>query len=86
MTTSLVSINDFFSLLYSTRYEVQEEDGEKMNLPVYFRERHTKQGGGYSSGTMLFGQPLLITVPRHNLSVDALYQKVLERVGLVIVL
>ncbi|XP_031424285.1 ubiquitin carboxyl-terminal hydrolase 4 isoform X1 [Clupea harengus] len=62
-------------------YEVQEEDGEKMNLPVYFRERHTKQGGGYSSGTMLFGQPLLITVPRHNLSVDALYQKVLERVG-----
>lgn len=52
-----------------------------MNLPVYFRERHCKQGGGYSSGTMLFGQPLLITVPRNNLSVDALYQKVLERIG-----
>ncbi|XP_076125184.1 ubiquitin carboxyl-terminal hydrolase 4 [Alosa pseudoharengus] len=62
-------------------YEVQEEDSEKMNLPVYFRERHYKQGGGYSSGTMLFGQPLLITVPRNNLSIDTLYHKVLERIG-----
>lgn len=62
-------------------YEVEEESSEKMNLPVYFRERHYKQGGGYSSGTLLFGQPLLITVPRHNLSIDTLYQKVLERIG-----
>uniref|UniRef100_A0A8C5BL21 Ubiquitin carboxyl-terminal hydrolase n=1 Tax=Gadus morhua TaxID=8049 RepID=A0A8C5BL21_GADMO len=47
-------------------YEVQVEDSEQMNLPVYFRERHSKQAGG-SGGTMLFGQPLLLTVPRHNL-------------------
>uniref|UniRef100_A0A672LSY5 Ubiquitin carboxyl-terminal hydrolase n=1 Tax=Sinocyclocheilus grahami TaxID=75366 RepID=A0A672LSY5_SINGR len=58
------------------------EDSEKMNLPVYFRERHAKHSGG-SSGTMLFGQPLLITVPRHNLTVDTLYEHVLERIGLV---
>uniref|UniRef100_A0A672LSU3 Ubiquitin carboxyl-terminal hydrolase 4 n=1 Tax=Sinocyclocheilus grahami TaxID=75366 RepID=A0A672LSU3_SINGR len=61
-------------------YEVLEEDSEKMNLPVYFRERHAKHSGG-SSGTMLFGQPLLITVPRHNLTVDTLYEHVLERIG-----
>lgn len=61
-------------------YEVQEEDSEKMNLPVYFRERHSKHAGG-SSSTMLFGQPLLITVPRHNLIADVLYDKILERIG-----
>ncbi|XP_036426871.1 ubiquitin carboxyl-terminal hydrolase 4 [Colossoma macropomum] len=61
-------------------YEVLEEDSERMNLPVYFRERHMKHSGG-SSGTMLFGQPLLITVPRHNLSPDTLYERVLERIG-----
>lgn len=62
------------------RYEVQEEDSEKMNLPVYFRERHSKHAGS-SSSTMLFGQPLLITVPRHNLVADVLYEKILERIG-----
>uniref|UniRef100_A0AAR2JCP7 Ubiquitin carboxyl-terminal hydrolase n=1 Tax=Pygocentrus nattereri TaxID=42514 RepID=A0AAR2JCP7_PYGNA len=56
---------------------------ERMNLPVYFRERHMKHSGG-SSGTMLFGQPLLITVPRHNLSPDTLYERVLERIGWVL--
>ncbi|CAL8401991.1 unnamed protein product [Arctogadus glacialis] len=61
-------------------YEVQEEDSEQMNLPVYFRERHSKQAGG-SGGTMLFGQPLLLTVPRHNLLAEALYLRILERIG-----
>uniref|UniRef100_A0A673AJW5 Ubiquitin carboxyl-terminal hydrolase n=1 Tax=Sphaeramia orbicularis TaxID=375764 RepID=A0A673AJW5_9TELE len=61
-------------------YEVQEEDSEKMNLPVYFRERHSKHAGS-STSTMLFGQPLLITVPRHNLIADVLYDKILERIG-----
>uniref|UniRef100_A0A8C6PAF3 Ubiquitin carboxyl-terminal hydrolase n=1 Tax=Nothobranchius furzeri TaxID=105023 RepID=A0A8C6PAF3_NOTFU len=53
-------------------YEVQEEDRERMNLPVYFRERHSKHMGS-SSSTSLFGQPLLISVPRHNLVADVLY-------------
>uniref|UniRef100_A0A8C5FKY2 Ubiquitin carboxyl-terminal hydrolase n=1 Tax=Gadus morhua TaxID=8049 RepID=A0A8C5FKY2_GADMO len=61
-------------------YEVQVEDSEQMNLPVYFRERHSKQAGG-SGGTMLFGQPLLLTVPRHNLLAEALYLRILERIG-----
>lgn len=62
------------------RYEVQEEDSERMNLPVYFRERHSKHAGS-STSTMLFGQPLLITVPKHNLIADVLYDKILERIG-----
>uniref|UniRef100_A0A8C6VUM3 Ubiquitin carboxyl-terminal hydrolase n=1 Tax=Nothobranchius furzeri TaxID=105023 RepID=A0A8C6VUM3_NOTFU len=62
-------------------YEVQEEDRERMNLPVYFRERHSKHMGS-SSSTSLFGQPLLISVPRHNLVADVLYVKILERIGL----
>uniref|UniRef100_A0A3Q3R0Y4 Ubiquitin carboxyl-terminal hydrolase n=1 Tax=Monopterus albus TaxID=43700 RepID=A0A3Q3R0Y4_MONAL len=61
-------------------YEVQEEDSERMNLPVYFRERHSKHAGS-STSTTLFGQPLLITVPRHNLIADVLYDKILERIG-----
>uniref|UniRef100_A0A3B4UF72 Ubiquitin carboxyl-terminal hydrolase n=2 Tax=Seriola TaxID=8160 RepID=A0A3B4UF72_SERDU len=61
-------------------YEVQEEDSERMNLPVYFRERHSKHAGS-STSTMLFGQPLLITVPRHNLIADVLYDMILERIG-----
>uniref|UniRef100_A0A671VQI5 Ubiquitin carboxyl-terminal hydrolase n=1 Tax=Sparus aurata TaxID=8175 RepID=A0A671VQI5_SPAAU len=55
-------------------------DSERMNLPVYFRERHSKHAGS-STSTMLFGQPLLITVPKHNLIADVLYDKILERIG-----
>lgn len=62
------------------RYEVQEEDSERMNLPVYFRERHSKHAGS-STSTMLFGQPLLINVPRQNLVADVLYDKIIERIG-----
>uniref|UniRef100_A0A3Q3XIA1 Ubiquitin carboxyl-terminal hydrolase n=1 Tax=Mola mola TaxID=94237 RepID=A0A3Q3XIA1_MOLML len=61
-------------------YEVQKEDSERMNLPVYFRERHSKHAGT-STSTMLFGQPLLITVPKHNLIADVLYEKILERIS-----
>uniref|UniRef100_A0AAX7TCQ7 Ubiquitin carboxyl-terminal hydrolase n=1 Tax=Astatotilapia calliptera TaxID=8154 RepID=A0AAX7TCQ7_ASTCA len=60
---------------------VQEENSERMSLPVYFRERHSKHAGS-STSTMLFGQPLLITVPRHNLIADVLYDKILERIGI----
>lgn len=71
-------------LLYACvfSYEVIEEDSERMNLPVYFRERDVKHSGG-SSCTMLFGQPFFITVPRHNLTPDTLYECVMERIRLV---
>ncbi len=74
-----MSITFVFCAAALCRYEVQEEDSERMNLPVYFRERHSKHAGS-STSTMLFGQPLLITVPRHNLIADVLYDKILERI------
>lgn len=76
--TSLYVTDVMFNMCCS--YEVQEEDSERMNLPVYFRERQSKHSGS-STTTMLFGQPLLITVSRHNLIADVLYDKILERIG-----
>ncbi|XP_048878468.1 ubiquitin carboxyl-terminal hydrolase 4 [Brienomyrus brachyistius] len=61
-------------------YEVEGDLGERVNLAVYFRERYSKLSGG-SSSTMLFGQPLLLTVPRQNLPMDVLYEKVLDRIS-----
>ncbi|XP_023659927.1 ubiquitin carboxyl-terminal hydrolase 4 [Paramormyrops kingsleyae] len=61
-------------------YEVEGDLGERVNLAVYFRERYSKLSGG-SSSTMLFGQPLLLTVPRQNLPMDMLYEKVLDRIS-----
>lgn len=69
------------SASFGCRYEVQEEDGERMNLPVYFRERHSKHASASSTSTVLFGQPLLITVPKHNLRAQVLYDRILERIG-----
>ncbi|XP_044287257.1 ubiquitin carboxyl-terminal hydrolase 11 isoform X2 [Varanus komodoensis] len=51
-------------------------------LPVYLRER--TQGRDYSDtycGVMLFGHPLLVSVPRDQLSWDALYQLLLCRLS-----
>uniref|UniRef100_H3DAV3 Ubiquitin carboxyl-terminal hydrolase n=1 Tax=Tetraodon nigroviridis TaxID=99883 RepID=H3DAV3_TETNG len=70
--------DDIFVWVFSTR--CRRMDGERMNLPVYFRERHNKHVGS-STSTVLFGQPLLITVPKHNLIADVLYDKILERIG-----
>uniref|UniRef100_H3BAQ6 Ubiquitin carboxyl-terminal hydrolase 4 n=1 Tax=Latimeria chalumnae TaxID=7897 RepID=H3BAQ6_LATCH len=63
-------------------YEVNsspEEDSEHISLPIYFRERRVRHTST-SSGTMLFGQPLMVSVPEQNLTVDKLYNVVLERI------
>lgn len=80
MLSALAVCCNVLLFVNACRYEVQEEDSERMNLPVYFRERHSKHVGS-SSSTLLFGQPLLISVPRHNLIADVLYDKILERIG-----
>ncbi|XP_075040021.1 ubiquitin carboxyl-terminal hydrolase 4 isoform X2 [Mixophyes fleayi] len=62
-------------------YEVKPsrgDDSEWITLPICFRERRFRQTT--SAGTILYGQPLLISVPRHNLTVDMLYNAVLERI------
>uniref|UniRef100_A0A670Z706 Ubiquitin carboxyl-terminal hydrolase n=1 Tax=Pseudonaja textilis TaxID=8673 RepID=A0A670Z706_PSETE len=53
-------------------------------LPIYLRER--TQGRDYSNsyyGVVLFGHPLLVSVPRDQLSSDALYEFLLHRLSLV---
>ncbi|KAM9326758.1 ubiquitin carboxyl-terminal hydrolase 4 [Gastrophryne carolinensis] len=62
-------------------YEVKSsrvDDSEWILLPLCFRERRYRQST--SAGTILFGQPLLVSVPRHNLTVEMLYGLILERI------
>ncbi|XP_044534802.1 ubiquitin carboxyl-terminal hydrolase 4 isoform X2 [Gracilinanus agilis] len=64
-------------------YEVcntAEDGSECVTFPVYFRERKIRQTSS-SSGTVLYGQPLLISVPKHKLTLDYLYQVICERIS-----
>ncbi|XP_010086020.1 PREDICTED: ubiquitin carboxyl-terminal hydrolase 4, partial [Pterocles gutturalis] len=64
-------------------YEVckpSEDSSEYVTLSVYFREKTMRQSSN-TSGTVLFGQPLLISVPKHKLTVDHLYSVVLEQIS-----
>ncbi|XP_075618078.1 ubiquitin carboxyl-terminal hydrolase 4 isoform X2 [Balearica regulorum gibbericeps] len=64
-------------------YEVckpSEDGSEYVTLSVYFREKTMRQSSN-TSGTVLFGQPLLISVPKHKLTVDHLYSVVLEQIS-----
>lgn len=67
------------------RYEVCStcaDGSECVTLPVYFRERKSRPSSP-SSGAVLYGQPLLVSVPKHTLTVESLYQAVCERIRLV---
>ncbi|XP_078399300.1 ubiquitin carboxyl-terminal hydrolase 4 isoform X1 [Cetorhinus maximus] len=62
---------------------VREEDSESskcINLPVYFREKRMRSSNT-PAGTILFGQPLLISVPSDNVTADSLYELVLARIS-----
>ncbi|XP_061864602.1 ubiquitin carboxyl-terminal hydrolase 4 isoform X2 [Colius striatus] len=64
-------------------YEVckpSEDGSEYVTLSVYFREKTMRQSSS-TSATILFGQPLLISVPKHKLTVDHLYSVVLEQIS-----
>ncbi|NXA33364.1 UBP4 hydrolase, partial [Eudromia elegans] len=64
-------------------YEVCKpgEDGsECVTLSIYFREKTVRQSSN-TSGTVLFGQPLLISVLKHKLTLDHLYSVVLEQIS-----
>ncbi|NWZ01677.1 UBP4 hydrolase, partial [Loxia curvirostra] len=64
-------------------YEVckpSEDGSEYVTLSIYFREKTMRQSSN-TSGTVLFGQPLLISVPKHKLTVDHLYSVVLEQIS-----
>ncbi|XP_075795728.1 ubiquitin carboxyl-terminal hydrolase 4 isoform X1 [Pelodiscus sinensis] len=52
---------------------------ECVTLSVYFRDKRLRQSG--TSGAVLCGQPLLISVPKHKLTLDHLYSVLLEQIG-----
>uniref|UniRef100_A0A8C3VIH6 Ubiquitin carboxyl-terminal hydrolase n=1 Tax=Catharus ustulatus TaxID=91951 RepID=A0A8C3VIH6_CATUS len=58
-----------------------EDGSEYVTLSIYFREKTMRQSSN-TTGTVLFGQPLLISVPKHKLTVDHLYSVVLEQIRL----
>ncbi|XP_007425865.1 ubiquitin carboxyl-terminal hydrolase 4 [Python bivittatus] len=57
-----------------------EDSAEWVTLSVYFREKRARQSSA-TPGTVLYGQPLLIAVPKHKLTIDYLYSVILERIG-----
>ncbi|NXW41002.1 UBP4 hydrolase, partial [Nyctiprogne leucopyga] len=64
-------------------YEVckpSEDGSEYVTLSVYFREKTMRQSSS-TAGTILFGQPLFISVPKHKLTVDHLYSVILEQIS-----
>nr|KAF6476824.1 ubiquitin specific peptidase 4 [Rousettus aegyptiacus] len=64
-------------------YEVcstSADGSECVTLPVYFREKKSRPSST-SSGALLYGQPLLVSVPKHKLTLESLYQAVCERIS-----
>jgi len=64
-------------------YEVcgtSDDGSECVTLPVYFRERKSRPSST-SSGAVLYGQPLLVSVAKHKLTLESLYQAVCERIS-----
>uniref|UniRef100_A0A286Y1Q0 Ubiquitin carboxyl-terminal hydrolase n=1 Tax=Cavia porcellus TaxID=10141 RepID=A0A286Y1Q0_CAVPO len=64
-------------------YEVcstSTDDSECITLPIYFRERKSRPAGT-SSGVVLYGQPLLVSIPKHKLTLESLYQTVCDRIS-----
>lgn len=56
------------------------DGSEYITLPVYFREKKSRPSST-SSGAVLYGQPLLVSVPKHRLTLESLYQAVCERIS-----
>lgn len=73
----------YFFFTY-TSYEVPvsgRDDSSTIVLPVYMREKKTSNSyNGYPRvAQQIFGQPLLVAVPRHNCTYKMLYNCVLDK-------
>ncbi|XP_045712759.1 ubiquitin carboxyl-terminal hydrolase 4 isoform X1 [Phyllostomus hastatus] len=56
------------------------DGSECLLLSVYFRERRSRPSSA-SAGAVLYGQPLLLSVPKRGLTRESLYQAVCERIS-----
>ncbi|KAF4027040.1 hypothetical protein G4228_019063 [Cervus hanglu yarkandensis] len=80
--SSILDRDDIFIYEVSGRAAVGENSREDVVLPIYLRERTPARDYNSSYyGLMLFGHPLLVSVPRDRLSWDALYHILLYRLS-----
>ncbi|XP_004435048.1 PREDICTED: ubiquitin carboxyl-terminal hydrolase 11 isoform X6 [Ceratotherium simum simum] len=80
--SSILDRDDIFIYEVSGRSAIGENSREDVVLPIYLRERTPARDYNNSYyGLMLFGHPLLVSVPRDRLSWDALYHILLYRLS-----
>ncbi|XP_078270332.1 ubiquitin carboxyl-terminal hydrolase 4 isoform X1 [Rhinoraja longicauda] len=72
--------DDIFVYEVSGAGEDDVESSKYINLPIYFREKRLRSSNT-PAGTILFGQPLLISVPKDNITLDNLYDLILARIS-----
>ncbi|XP_037677039.1 ubiquitin carboxyl-terminal hydrolase 11 isoform X1 [Choloepus didactylus] len=80
--SSILDRDDIFIYEVSNRVGTGEGKREDVVLPVYLRERTPARDYNNSYyGLILFGHPLLVSVPRDRLTWDALYHILLYRLS-----
>nr|KAF6294698.1 ubiquitin specific peptidase 11 [Pipistrellus kuhlii] len=80
--STILDRDDIFIYEVSGRSSITENTREDVVIPVYLRERTPARDYNNSYyGLMLFGHPLLVSVPRDRLSWDALYHILLYRLS-----
>ncbi|ELK17027.1 Ubiquitin carboxyl-terminal hydrolase 11 [Pteropus alecto] len=80
--SSILDRDDIFIYEVSGRSAICENSREDVVLPIYLRERTPARDYNNSYyGLMLFGHPLLVSVPRDRLSWDSLYHILLYRLS-----
>ncbi|XP_066212303.1 ubiquitin carboxyl-terminal hydrolase 11 isoform X1 [Saccopteryx leptura] len=80
--STILDRDDIFIYEVSGRSSITENTKEDVVLPIYLRERTPARDYNNSYyGLMLFGHPLLVSVPRDRLSWDALYHILLYRLS-----
>ncbi|XP_019504868.1 PREDICTED: ubiquitin carboxyl-terminal hydrolase 11 isoform X1 [Hipposideros armiger] len=80
--STILDRDDIFIYEVSGRSAICENSREDVVLPIYLRERTPARDYNNSYyGLMLFGHPLLVSVPRDRLSWDNLYHILLYRLS-----
>lgn len=80
--STILDRDDIFIYEVSGRSSISDNTREDVVIPIYLRERTPARDYNSSYyGLMLFGHPLLVSVPRDRLSWDALYHILLYRLS-----
>ncbi|XP_059534816.1 ubiquitin carboxyl-terminal hydrolase 11 isoform X2 [Myotis daubentonii] len=80
--STILDRDDIFIYEVSGRSSITDNTREDVVIPIYLRERTPARDYNSSYyGLMLFGHPLLVSVPRDRLSWDALYHILLYRLS-----